>query len=411
MEATIKLLYNYLNDAIYDSEHAFLDPQKLPEEFRELGEELVYYSKCVSETAALAKAISKGNLNVTLPPPGNEIASPLKALHAALKHLTWQTQQVARGDYQQHIDFMGEFSEAFNTMTSQLEYRYEALLKEIENGNRKMEALKQSNSLLKTIIDKMSQWVIVTDCITLKWLYINQQATDAMSRRELEPQIRIWIEQQTMGTAEHMQMYSTEFEIKRGEAFYFFSAVIHPFNWDGHSALVFVISDISSEKEHLYDLQIAAYTDPLTELSNRCYGMKVLNEWLADCRQFILCFTDIDCLKYVNDQFGHSEGDKYIIEVANILRGFSHKSVLCRWGGDEFMLLAEDWTGEKAGNRMEVLRNRLINNKPASGCLYNRNLSYGIIEINSDNSLPANDILSIADERMYEYKRIHKLKM
>ncbi|HCR84656.1 GGDEF domain-containing protein [Muricomes intestini] len=169
----------------------------------------------------------------------------------------------------------------------------------------------------------------------------------------------------------------------------------------------FMFNDISSQKRRLYDLQVAAYTDDLTQLFNRRYGMKTLNEWLGDNRLFILCFADIDNLKYVNDQFGHCEGDKYIIAVADILRGFSQEAVLCRIGGDEFMILAQDWSGDSANEQMEMLRNRVINCEHISGRHYYRNISYGIVEIRTDNTLSASDILSIADEKMYEYKRVH----
>ncbi len=113
MNPGAEILYNYLRDVIYDPAHAALDFEKLPEDFLELGKGLQFFAECVTETTALAKELSKGDLNDTLPSPENEMAAPLKALHATLKHLTWQTQQVATGDYQQRVDFMGDFSKAF----------------------------------------------------------------------------------------------------------------------------------------------------------------------------------------------------------------------------------------------------------------------------------------------------------
>jgi signal transduction histidine kinase len=76
------------------------------------------------EVNELAKSLSKGDLTGKLPPPDNELASPLKSLHASLKHLTWQAQQIAQGDYQQRVSFMGDFAAAFNTMAVQLEERH-----------------------------------------------------------------------------------------------------------------------------------------------------------------------------------------------------------------------------------------------------------------------------------------------
>ena len=53
------------------------------------------------------------------------IAGYLKTLQANLRHLTWQVEQVAQGDFSQRVDFMGNFSKAFNTLTSRLEQSVE----------------------------------------------------------------------------------------------------------------------------------------------------------------------------------------------------------------------------------------------------------------------------------------------
>jgi diguanylate cyclase (GGDEF)-like protein len=77
----------------------------------------------LDELAALYEftlAISQGELGRPLAVKGS-MAGALKTLHAALRHLTWQTQRVASGDFSQRVAFMGEFSEAFNSMVVALE--------------------------------------------------------------------------------------------------------------------------------------------------------------------------------------------------------------------------------------------------------------------------------------------------
>jgi signal transduction histidine kinase len=64
-------------------------------------------------------ALCKGDLSAQLRARGS-LAGGLKGLHAGLRHLTWQTKQVAEGDLNQHVEFMGEFSTAFNTMVDKL---------------------------------------------------------------------------------------------------------------------------------------------------------------------------------------------------------------------------------------------------------------------------------------------------
>ena len=123
METVAGKLFDYLRDVMYDPVNASLDVETLPDAFQNFGKGLQFFSACVIEVMVLAKALSKGDLSSEIPPSYNEIAAPLKSLHASLRHLTWQAQQIAKGDYSQHVDFMGDFSKAFNTMAQQLEER------------------------------------------------------------------------------------------------------------------------------------------------------------------------------------------------------------------------------------------------------------------------------------------------
>ena len=71
--------------------------------------------------------VARGDLEIR-PQLGKMAAiQSLKALQSNLKHLTWKTQQIAAGDLEQTVDFMGDFSTAFNTMTQQLKDSYQEL--------------------------------------------------------------------------------------------------------------------------------------------------------------------------------------------------------------------------------------------------------------------------------------------
>ena len=67
----------------------------------------------------VALSLATGDLSPTLNAKG-AMAGGLKSLQASLRHVTWQTQMIAKGDFSQRIDFMGEFSESFNAMTRNL---------------------------------------------------------------------------------------------------------------------------------------------------------------------------------------------------------------------------------------------------------------------------------------------------
>jgi diguanylate cyclase (GGDEF)-like protein len=382
--------------------------EQLPDDFRLLGEGLQYFAECVMETKILAKALSKGELNVTLPSRENEMAAPLKALHSSLKHLTWQTQQVARGDYQQRVDFMGDFSKAFNMMIQQLDHQRKELLAEIERGIQKSQALAQSNGLFEAITGQISQWIIVMDKNTGVWLYVNRPPVNMLAEAIFEDQLRKWLIQYAHNVKENTQPHTTELELSHDGLIQVFSAAIYPLNWYEHNSIAFVLTDISSEKERFRALEDVAYRDTLTKVYNRHYGMKILREWLAKKKAFIICFVDMDNLKYVNDKFGHNEGDKYILCVTEVLQEFSPDAILCRLGGDEFMLLAQDWSIDAAEIKLEALRSRLTqyNNEP--DVLYTHSMSYGVIEVDTFNAYSASELLSVADEKMYAYKRAHK---
>jgi two-component system cell cycle response regulator len=66
-------------------------------------------------------ALCHGDLSQKMELPGGPIAGSLKTLQSNLRHLTWQTKQIAAGDFSQRVDFMGDFSEAFNAMVERLD--------------------------------------------------------------------------------------------------------------------------------------------------------------------------------------------------------------------------------------------------------------------------------------------------
>ena len=72
-------------------------------------------------------SISRGDLAHEIPKGRMRIHDGLKNLQAGLNHLTWKTQRIAGGDFNQKIDFMGEFSDAFNSMTMQLKQAFETI--------------------------------------------------------------------------------------------------------------------------------------------------------------------------------------------------------------------------------------------------------------------------------------------
>ena len=92
--------------------------------------------------------LSSGKLD-TEPPRMNAFSTPFKQLHAELSHLTWQIQQIADGDYDQSVSFLGNFSDAINKMIVSLRGR-ETLLDELEKSYKMLE--KQKAEITSSIL-------------------------------------------------------------------------------------------------------------------------------------------------------------------------------------------------------------------------------------------------------------------
>jgi diguanylate cyclase (GGDEF)-like protein len=403
-------LFEYLRDLIYNPSKAYLDIAALPDAFTDLGKGLIYYAECVTEVTTLAKALSIGDLDGKMPSRGNDMAAPLKSLQASLKHLTWQTKQVAKGDYRQRVSFMGEFADSFNAMTERLNASRDALLREIEINKKKSEALSLNNNLLESITGNISQWIVVMSRESAEWLYVNRDVGAVLSDPGSEPELRNWLSEKIHEAPDDMSMRTDELELRGEGAPQYFSVVIHPLHWYEHNAAAFVLTDTSSEKRQIHKLETVAYHDPLTKTYNRHYGMELLTEWLTENIRFAICFVDIDNLKYVNDKFGHAEGDTYIIKVVDVLRGFSDDAIICRLGGDEFMMLSRVFDVRGAEEKLEELRTVLVNFGNQQEKFYTHSISYGVVQATVGGRSSASELLGIADEKMYKYKREHKMQ-
>ena len=144
--------------------------------------------------------------------------------------------------------------------------------------------------------------------------------------------------------------------------------------------------------------------DTLTGLYNRNYIVKFDfdNEKSLPC-SYILC--DCNNLKTINDVYGHSAGDQYISETARILKENSPgQSVVIRWGGDEFLVITPACSQEEHESLIARFRNaqkKFAEDDPRAG------ISVGGV-LRTQLNVSENEILKIADKRMYEDKTLRK---
>lgn len=86
-----------------------------------------------------------------------------------------------------------------------------------------------------------------------------------------------------------------------------------------------------------------AYNDKLTGLPNRYYFVENFDLLMKECEKeaVFVAIMDIDDFKRINDTYGHNAGDYVLQTVAEIIRAKCDNMVICRWGGEEFLISGE----------------------------------------------------------------------
>ena len=157
-------------------------------------------------------------------------------------------------------------------------------------------------------------------------------------------------------------------------------------------------------------LRSLSLIDDLTQLYNR-RGFADLGEWYLKLarrtsRGVTMVFLDLDRFKTINDSLGHHVGDRALIKVADILRAtFRRSDIIGRLGGDEFAVLALEASGESSELLLERLRDRFREFNQSSREPYQLSVSIGMARHDGDMRLRLEDILSEADNAMYDEKR------
>lgn len=106
--------------------------------------------------------------------------------------------------------------------------------------------------------------------------------------------------------------------------------------------------------------ELQASRDPLTGLLNRRSLTEALAQLTADGIPFTVAFADLDHFKQLNDQHGHEAGDRALRSVARSMRdGLRPRDLLCRWGGEEFVIVLPDCSQIDAVEAMERMRARV----------------------------------------------------
>lgn len=153
--------------------------------------------------------------------------------------------------------------------------------------------------------------------------------------------------------------------------------------------------------------------DTLTGVYNRAGFFKLSENIVEQCiknhQPLCVIFLDVDGLKEVNDVHGHDEGDNLIKGIADVLKNIKrHGEILMRYGGDEFVLLAPNYTVVEADEAVERIEKMMIDFNENSDKPYSLEASVGycITTLNSKDEL--NKLIEEADHEMYKKKYVKK---
>jgi diguanylate cyclase (GGDEF)-like protein/PAS domain S-box-containing protein len=173
---------------------------------------------------------------------------------------------------------------------------------------------------------------------------------------------------------------------------------------------VAVYTDITERVRMEEALLALSLIDDLTSLYNRRGFLILAEQQLKTAkrakRRMMLLFADLDGLKQINDTFGHSEGDRALIEVADVLtETFRESDVVARIGGDEFVVLAIETNGAPAEVLTARLQEKLEARNAREGRPYELSLSMGLARYDPERPCSIDDLLARADRVMYGQKR------
>jgi len=189
---------------------------------------------------------------------------------------------------------------------------------------------------------------------------------------------------------------------------------LHYWNLFIEFAFLLIMSVLFSVLKNKLDSEkTLARIDPLTRAINRRSFFDLaeleINRAHRYGHPFAIAYIDLDNFKEINDQWGHSTGDKLLITVANTINSnIRNTDILARFGGDEFVVLLPETTGESAQATLEKVHRQL--REAMSNRSWRVTFSIGAISYRQ----PPKDVeeaVRSADTLMYEVKRSGKNRL
>lgn len=404
---------------------------RIPEDLED-GEQIKLLMSYLASVQQFSMALANGDLSAPVPAVGGPVAGSLKSLHASLKHLTWQTKQIAGGDFSQRVDFMGEFSGAFNSMVERLDAsrnELEAMNLRLQEDNFKLrnltEALRESEERFRHIAENVSDVIWTLDRSLERFTYISPSIAQLRGLSVEEALQEPIAEAMTPESLAYMrkalsdkilsidnggkedpvsEIIEVEQVCRSGRIINVEVVISAVTDAEGQlKEFVGISRDISVRKRAEARLKYQSTHDASTGLYNRAFFDEELERMINGSEFPVsMIVADLDGLKRVNDTMGHDAGDKLIKGAAEILHmAFRGNDIVSRTGGDEFIILLPEMDWHGAIHSIDRIRNCIqAYNSENEGPLVS--ISLGAATAATGEEIPS--ALKEADERMYADK-------
>jgi len=170
------------------------------------------------------------------------------------------------------------------------------------------------------------------------------------------------------------------------------------------------------EQEFQRQLYESATRDGLTGLFNKKFLVDRLSAEFAYCFRhgvkLSLCMVDIDHFKGINDRWGHVAGDSVLAQISRLVHSASRtEDIVCRYGGEEFVVLLREIDERGAVRYAERIRRRVERaefqfiDKDGSQRSIKATISVGLATLGVTRYATIDDFITAADKQLYQAKR------
>ncbi|WKY47381.1 diguanylate cyclase [Eubacteriaceae bacterium ES3] len=401
---------------LYDLLHTSLPTNKIPDD----AKDNTMFTDLVNTINHLRKAaadLSYGNLSAPIEGPGY-IMDCLKNLQSSLKTLSHTAEQLAEGDFTQHIEYFGDFGAAFNTMTDKLK----AVIDDLTETQARLQKSEARHRLLADHADD----VIWTMDLNGRFTYVSpsveklrgfsvaevlEQTAEEMlcpgSLIEMQKGLERAINSVTKGLPFNIYRGELEQPCKDGSTVWTEATVSGIYDEEGKFVgMLGVTRDISERRKMEEEIRRLSITDKLTQTYNRLKLDESIDSLFSKANSvgtvFSIIILDIDHFKNVNDRFGHQAGDQVLIDLVGLLNlGVRDSDIVGRWGGEEFLIILPETNKAEALIMAERLRASVADNHFKD--VGRVTISLGVTSYNDD--LTPEQLISRADSALYQAKQ------